>query len=363
MTQRNRAKGTGLLRFTIHAFTLVFAVLVYWLLGFLVEDIRSVPGPRYETVEPNFVDPELVAERDRLNTEIAELNRQLENEAEKQRVIGDSSQNLQQTISQLVELRKLAIDQNTATTEAEQADFSQTLALFLENQRRYQALNQTTADLISQKQEREASRTTAEQQIETQRQPAREAFQTLQEQHRLRLAFWQLAILIPILAGAATLMVKKKASIYFPLFLAFGIATLLKVTLVMHEYFPTRYFKYVLIGALLLVVFKFLTHLIRTIAFPKTEWLIKQYREAYERFLCPVCEFPIRTGPRRYLYWTRRTVKKLVPRGESATKEEPYTCPSCGEALYVECAACHQVRHALLPHCAHCGDSTPVKPA
>jgi len=130
--------------------------------------------------------------------------------------------------------------------------------------------------------------------------------------------------------------------------------------LVVHEYFPTRYFKYVLILALLAVVVRLLVYLIRTVAFPKVEWLERQYREAYERFLCPVCEYPIRTGPRKFLYWTRRTVHKILPLSGVSDAESPYTCPCCGTAVFETCPACGKIRHSLLAHCEHCGATKSV---
>ena len=151
----------------------------------------------------------------------------------------------------------------------------------------------------------------------------------------IRLACLQLLILIPLLAAGALLIVKKRSSIYFPLFLGYGAATLLKVSLVIHEYFPSKYFKYVLILGLLIAVAKLLIYFIRAIAFPKAQWLTKQYREAYERFLCPICEYPIRTGPRKFLFWTRRTVNKIVLPKDS-TKDESYACPACGTVLFEE---------------------------
>jgi predicted RNA-binding Zn-ribbon protein involved in translation (DUF1610 family) len=196
--------------------------------------------------------------------------------------------------------------------------------------------------------------------IERQRKPARDEFNLLSQKHRIKLALFQLAILLPILIVSVVFIVKKRSSIYFPFYLALGAATLIKVALVVHGYFPSRYFKYILIGGLLIVVARLLVYLIRSVAFPKSEWLVKQYREAYERFLCPVCEYPIRIGPRRFLFWTRRTVNKIVVPTDKTDQEEEYTCPSCGCELFEECASCHKIRHSMLPHCSHCGEEKKI---
>ena len=350
-----KSKGTWLHRFTIRLFTLVLAVLVFWVLGFLVKDIQSIRGPDYEAIERTHVDKDLAAQRDSLGKQILDLTRQIENQTEKQNVVGDSSRNLQQTINQLIELQKLGMQKSIAFSDSEQANFTSSLTLFLDNQRKYQQLSQTVSDMLDRKQALVLEKNQAEQEIERQREPARKEFSILSRKHRLKMAFLQLAILLPMLIVAAVVIIKKRSSIYFPLFLAFGSATLVKVTLVVHEYFPSEYFKYILIGGLLLVVARLLVYFIRVIAFPKTQWLVKQYREAYERFLCPVCEYPIRIGPRRFLFWTRRTVNRMVVPTDRADQEEKYTCPSCGAALFEECPACHKIRHVLLPHCAHCG--------
>jgi predicted RNA-binding Zn-ribbon protein involved in translation (DUF1610 family) len=101
--------------------------------------------------------------------------------------------------------------------------------------------------------------------------------------------------------------------------------------------------------------------LIRIVAFPKIDWLMRQYREAYERFLCPICEYPIRTGPRKFLYWTRRTVNRILPPGDLTGTDEPYTCPSCGTLTFEVCPSCQKIRHSFLPHCEHCGAKKEVK--
>lgn len=361
MKTETKSKGTWIHRFAIRLFTLVLAVLLFWVLGFFVDDIRSIRGPDYSAIEKKHLDKNLEARRAALEKQVADLTRQIDNKREKQRVVGDSSRNLQQTINQLIELQKLGMQKSITFSETEQANFTSSLKLFLDNQEKYQGLSQTVSDMLERKQGLVREKEQAEQEIERQRQPARDEFNTLSEKHRLKLAFLQLAILLPILFIAVAVIIKKRSSIYFPMFLAFGAATLLKVALVVHEYFPSKYFKYILIGGLLIVVARLLVYFIRTIAFPKTQWLVKQYREAYERFLCPVCEYPIRIGPRRFLFWTRRTVNKIVVPGDHNILEETYTCPSCGSKLFEECPSCHKVRHAMLPNCSHCGAEKEIK--
>ena len=351
------AKGTWWHRFVIRLLTLVLTVLLYWLLGFFVEDIRSLPGPDYGGIEEQHVDAALVEKRQGLEEQIAELDLSLKNQADKQQLLGDGSRSLQQTMTQLLELQKLGIEKNVEISEANESNLDSTLELFLANQRSYQELSESRSRQLIQRQELQEELTTTKNEIRAQQVPAREDYEAQWERHRLWLAFWQLLILLPILTFAGFLLVKRRESIYFPLYLSLALATLFKVGLVIHEYFPTRYFKYILIGSLLIVVGRLLIHFIASSAHPKAEWLLKQYRESYERFLCPVCEYPIRIGPRRYLFWTRRTVAKLpVPSLTQSAEEEAYTCPSCGSGLYSECPSCHKIRHSLLPHCQHCGE-------
>jgi len=361
MKINNKSKGTWIHRFAIHFFTLILTALVFWVLGFFVDDIRSIHGPDYTTIEKKHLDMDLVTKRVTIEKQIGDLTRQIANQSEKQRIVGDSSRNLQQTINQLIELQKLGMQKSIAFSPAEQANFTNSLNLFLDNQKKYQELSQTVSDNLERKQKLVHEQDQTQAKIEQQRKPARDEFNILSKKHRLKLAFLQLVILLPILAVATVVIIKKRSSIYFPLYLAIGAATLIKVGLVAHEYFPRVYFKYILIGVLLLVVVRLLVYFIRTIAFPKTQWLVKQYREAYERFLCPVCEYPIRIGPRRFLFWTRRTVNKIVVPIDKLDQEEEYTCPSCGSRLFEECSSCQKIRHAMLPHCSHCGAENEIR--
>ncbi len=348
-----KPKGPWIHRFSTRLFTVVLAILVFWVLGFLVEDIESIQGPRYDEIESRHVDQGLVGKTRELAIDISAMDRAISNKRDEMRIASDSSQNLQKTINQLIELQKLSVQKSAALPDTGQANLSESLTHFLDSQKLYQAHNTELSRLTDRKRALEAEKLETERKIENQRAPARDEFRRLRERHDLRLAALQLMILIPLLAAGAFLMARKRGSIYFPLFLGYGSAVLIKVSLVIHEYFPSRYFKYVLVIGLLIAVARLLVYFIRVVAFPKAQWLTRQYREAYECFLCPVCEYPIRTGPRRFLFWTRRTVNRIVlPR--EVTELEPYTCPACGTALFEECQSCHGVRHSLLPFCEHC---------
>jgi hypothetical protein len=361
MKTKTRSKGPWINRFAIWVFAVILGILIFWFLGFILSDIKSIRGPQYSDIETAYVKGDVLEKYAELKKKITDLSRQIDNQKETQRVIGDSSRSLQQTINQLLELRKISIQKNVTFSDSEQAEFTSSLNLFLENQKKYQELNQSIAGLIDKKQGLEEDKRELGEIIEQYREPARKEYNKLNRLHRLKLAFIQLAVLLPLLIVAVFIVFRKRKSIYFPLVLAFGIATLIKIFMVMNEYFPKRYFKYVLIIALIVVVVYVLIYFIRLLAYPKIQWLVKQYREAYERFLCPICEYPIRTGPRRFLFWTRRSVKKtVIPAGE-ITQEKPYTCPSCGTMLYEECTACHKIRHSLLPYCDHCGTEKQIE--
>lgn len=355
MDAKQKPKGPWINRFAIRLFTVVLAILIFWVLGFLVDDIRSIRGPQYDAIEERHVDDSLVTRQETLEKLIADLDRETANQREEQRNVSDSSQNLQQTINQLIELQKLSIEKGVTLSESEHENLAASLSHFLESQERYQELNTSISELMEQRRGLEDEKRDIDLRIQQQRKPAREEYDRLKKRHRLKLAAFQLLILVPILLAGAFLVVKKRSSTHYPLFLAFGGATLLRVTLVVHEYFPARYFKYILITVLLLAVARLLIYFIKVVAFPKAQWLTKQYREAYERFLCPICEYPIRIGPRRFLYWTRRTVNKTIMQSEHVGADEMYTCPSCGAALFEKCSSCQNIRHSLLPHCRHCG--------
>ncbi len=356
--EKKQTNGLWIHRFTIQFFSVVLAILFYWLLGFIIDDIRSIPEPRYEDTEVKFLDPTLVREQREAEVKLGSISGNIEGLKKKQEELNDSTANLQKTMDQLIELRKLSLQKGIAQSSAEKKNLSESLSLFLENQKRYQEMNRYISLLNDQWNTLKNKQNQTEETLEKQKKPAGVEFERLQKSHRYKLASLELLFLIPLLSLAAFLIIKKQGSLYFPLFLAFGAASLVEVTLTIHEYFPSRYFKYMLIFASIFAVIRLLIYFIRMVAFPKTQWLIKQYREAYERFFCPICEYPIRRGPLKFAFWDRRSLKKLSAQTLASTAKEDaaYVCPACGTGLYAECPSCKKIRHSLLPNCEHCGD-------
>ena len=350
-------KGPWTHRLLILFFAGLFGLLVFWLIGFVLRDIGNWPGPDYLALERQMLDEQLVVQSDAIEKETAATGRSIAEQKERQQILRESTAASQQTMNQLLEFQRLNLQQGADLTDDERQALAESEKLFLDNQRQYQQLNQDVAELSTRLRELQEDRRELETQIERERDPIRQRYEQLRERHDLKVAVVKLAVLLPLALVALFLFLKWRRSLYAPLINAVGAAVLVRIGLVMHEYFPTRYFKYVLILVSLAVVAWILIHLLRAVAFPKRDWLLKRYREAYERFACPVCDYPIRRGPLRFLTRRRRLETPIV---SADMPDEPYVCPSCGTRLFEECEVCHATRHALLPACEKCGAEKPV---
>lgn len=342
------------------------SLLSYWLLGFIMSDIGSLPGPDYTELEDLRLDQTLVDRDDELSAEIASAKRDSTNLQTTQSLLRESISSSQRTLNQLMDVQKLALEKGVEFSDEQQQAMTENIQLFLASQQRDQQLNGEISQLNEQQQNLESQHRTVTAQLDAARDPIRDEYQQLVEQHEFKMGGFKLLILVPLLVVSVAVLfrLKSRASLYLPLACAVGTAISLKVGFVMHEHFPTRYFKYVLIATALGIVTVILTSLLRAVAFPKRSWLLKQYREAYEAFLCPKCEYPIRRGPMRFLSWTRSSIRKVRPSCSDSIGQitsEPYTCPMCATSLFRKCEKCDQVRHSLLPACEHCGETTDIE--
>jgi hypothetical protein len=332
----------------------LFAVS-YWFVDFAVDDLGSLPGPNAEAFERGRLDAALPAAVKDLDRRIEEADRRIQSQRERQDLLRRGTENAQQTMAQLLAVQKLGLEKGVRPTEAEQSALAESERQFLDSQRRFQEINEDLARVTEERRALELQRTEARERLERAREPIQAEFRGVERRHDLRIAALKLAFLVPLLAAALWLLVRRRTGGYAVIAYAAGTAVLVKTAEVVHAYFPSRLFKYVLLGAVAVAVVKLMVHLVRMRIAPRPDWLLARYREAYGRFECPSCEYPIRRGPHR---WRVAGVKgAAAPPAPAAPGDEdaPYTCPACGERLYAPCPACGEVRPALLPYCDRCG--------
>src|SRR6266852_5921917 len=102
-------KGPWTHRFLVHLFTVILAVLVYWLLSFIIDDIGNWPGPQYTDLEQQRLDQTLVATSRDLQVKTADTEREISGQRVRQEILRDSTTNSQRTMNQLLEIQRLAL--------------------------------------------------------------------------------------------------------------------------------------------------------------------------------------------------------------------------------------------------------------
>ena len=356
--QTQKHHGSFFLRLLIFGFSIAVGVLVFWLLGYVLGDIDQIEGPDYSKMIAARVSAELQADREQTAEQIEELPRQINSTQERRHLTGQTTEDSQQTINQLLELKRIASEEQQPLEEEQQQALTENLQLFLANQRQAHQLNDELMSLNDQLQAVRIQQQSNEQAIELASLPVRKEYARLAQLHQWRLAASKLTLLVPLLIVCGWLFVRHAGGTYAVLVYTTGAAVALRVILVMHDHFPAVYFKYIFILLALAICVGVLVRLLRLLARPSHEWLLRQYREAYATFFCPICEYPIHRGPLKYANWTRRSLKKFSLKTtsvDSSDSNTPYTCPSCTTMLFETCKKCGGARHTLLPACEHCG--------
>lgn len=348
METKQKAKGSWGVRFFIAVLAVVLGVLFYWLLSFIEGDIGRTKGPDYCAIRSQHVDSALDEQKKTLDKEIEELAHQMDSQREQQDILSRSTSALQSTIEQ--------VNKNKTLTATSERILQDSMAEFLKNQQRFQDYNRRISELAEQRRKKEQARTELAERIKSLEAKANNEYQTQYKKYQLKVAAMKLAFLVPVFVAAAFLFLKYRAGAYGTMVWAVFLACFVKIAMVVHEYFPSEYFKYIALLVVMGIVVRFLMVLIKMIVSPKKDLLIKQYQQHYDKCICPVCSKPIRTGPLRYLGALSRKAQVLTAQSAPMTIQEVYTCPSCGTPLYDQCGKCGSVRHTLLPHCEHCGD-------
>ena len=356
-------------RLAINFFTLIFALLFFLFLGFVIRDLQTLPEPDYVEVTEayyidsysrgstmsaiSFFDPELRAKSNEIRDQIADIRQSISQREQQQKILREGSDDIEKTLDRL---NASIIESDERAKELAATAWQQ----LLERREQIITLGNEIFEANTEREKLEAQKTDIDSQLRIHVQAADEHYRKLYRQHRLRVACYQIAVLLPFLLVSLFLLIRCCRSPYFPIYLALGLAAFFRIGYVMFEYFPSEYFKYMLIGSLIVAILSLLIYTIRSVAQPTFDRILKQNRESYERFLCTNCEFPIQIGSRTFLYWMRYTIFKVWSKKETV-EEEVCQCPYCGTSLYEHCSACGKVRHAQLEFCRHCGDKKEIE--
>ena len=151
MPTPNTAKGPWFHRFLISFFTVLLTLLMVWLIGFVVDDISTLEGPRFEDVAKKFLSQALLQERKTIAEQQAETRRKLEDQRSRQTLLRDSTGRSEKTMNQLVELQRLNAQKEITSEEPQQKALAESVELFLSNQKRDQDLSEDIAHLSEQR--------------------------------------------------------------------------------------------------------------------------------------------------------------------------------------------------------------------
>ena len=147
MIESRKYKGPWFHRFLIWVFSLLAGLLCYWLLGFVVTDIVSWPGPNYQALESEKLDQTIVQQQATLTQQIANTQREITDKTKRQQLLQDSTSSSQTTMNQLLEFQKLSLQKDVKPTPDQQKALADSQQLFLANQKQDQLLNQEIVKL------------------------------------------------------------------------------------------------------------------------------------------------------------------------------------------------------------------------
>jgi predicted RNA-binding Zn-ribbon protein involved in translation (DUF1610 family) len=326
METKRKAKGSWGVRFFIVVMGIVLGFLFYWLLSFVEQDIGTIKRPNWEDIRREYITEQM-----------------------------DDHQEYRTTMNQLLAIHQQYIDKEEDVPAESKQTLDEKEATFLKSQQKDLEYIERISVLVEQRQQKNEELTTTSEQIKSLEEDAREDQKERNKKFKFRVAVMKLSFLVPVFLVVSFLFMKYRTSAYWPLVWAAFISAFIKVGVVANKYFPEEYFKYIAWAVITAIVLRILIYLIRLIAAPKKDLLIKQYQQFYDKHRCPVCTKPIKAGPLRYAGWKKKTTV-VAPQGTQIDKQQVYNCPSCGTNLYDKCEKCDNIRHTLLPYCEHCGD-------
>ena len=353
-TQINEKKGPRGYRFLVLTLNIVLGILIYWLLGFVMDDISDQPGPvRYE-IEKKYQDPALVKEETAINAQIQKRTNTINEQQQQQKILETSINSYRDTMNQLLDLQKASIQKGISFSPESEKNLQDVTALYLNYQKQFQDLNNSITKDNLEVQRLQNRIQEIQSKLSIQNEQADKEYNSLWIKHNWAMAGLQLLVLIPLLLITAFIYRKYRESPYKAIIIAVGVAVFFKISMVMHNYFPSYIFKYLLILALIYITGRLLISKLRMIAAPNRPWLDKQYSEAYQKNTCPICQFAIKPSISKF-FITENKKTLPIPDYHYLDAVDAYSCPCCGSLLFEKCSSCSHLRYSLLSYCDSCG--------
>ena len=268
-----KAKGTFWTRFSLLLLAASFGMLTYWSVGFLLDDIWAIDRPDRQEFFDTRTDKSLKSELSSLEMKRTDLNHQHDLLNQQREFIKDSSESLKITVDNLFNLK------NKDQALISESQFGKVLATldkiiaiqdeFKETAERYLQITNERFELSKQIKALEAR-------IEEERRTIQDLYNEAWHDHRVKTTFLQLALLIPLAIACTALLVKTRKSHYRMIFRATALAIYIYTTLVIQANFPERYFKYIMMTVMLVLVGWGFVWLIRRLVKPQVEALLMQ---------------------------------------------------------------------------------------
>lgn len=354
MEKVNEKKGPRGYRFLVMSLNVVFALLVYWLLGFVMDDIANRPGPVLQVIQKKYQDPILVKEKKAINEQIKKRLNTINEQQQQQKILETSIHSYSDTMNQLLDLQKASIQKGITFSSESQKNLQNVTAFYLDYQKQFQDLNHFITKDNIEVQRLQNRVQEIDTMLGTQNVQAEKEYNSLWISHNWAIAGLQLLALVPLLLITAYLYRKYRKGPYNVMIIAVGVAVFLKISMVMHDYFPSYIFKYALILALIYMTARALVSKLRMIESPNHPWLMKQYSEAYQKNTCPMCQFVFKPGISKFFSMeNKKTIS--TPDYQYLNTIDAYTCPCCGQMLFEKCSSCSHLRYSLLSYCDTCG--------
>jgi predicted RNA-binding Zn-ribbon protein involved in translation (DUF1610 family) len=331
------------------------AILVYWFLGFILDDISQHPGPSYRAIEDAYLSAPLVQKKAALLKASNQLKENIQTQQQQLNITQTSIRSYRDTMNQLLDLQKVSIQKSLPVSPESEKSLKDVIKLYLSYQQQFQALNQSLSQQNLQQQTLVKQINDTEGQLSKQSAEAWKHYQQKEMTHHWQMAGIQLLVLIPLLLLGLYGMRKYQLTIYKSLWIAINCAITLKIVCVLHEHFPSTAFNYILIITLIVITIRLLISMLRMSTAPKLDWLLKQYRESYQKLECPICQFSIQPGYLKLMMPQLFLKESVAMNAQYLEKIHDYHCPCCGEKLFEKCSGCAHTRHSLLLYCDHCG--------